>query len=165
MQQLKMLYFPGICVCGNSKCCNSLDFVHVASQNAVFSRDFVHATLPMLYFPGILCMQRVRILCVQRPPRAAFSRNDACILGAPLGFTGFVPKQPFWASFDPSVGNPLVNTPAYFYRAYSERGRISNMYKYAYTYLIPGEYNMYNFRLDGRRKSVSQVLFRRGMIK
>ena len=74
------------------------------------------------------------------------SKNFACIIGAPVGFAGLVPRTAILGKFWSRRERPLLSIqPAYFYRAYSGRGRISNMYKYALTYLILGEYNMYNF--------------------
>ena len=74
------------------------------------------------------------------------SKNFACIIGAPVGFTGLIPKTAILGQFWSRHVRPLLSIqPAYFYRAYSGRARISNMYKYMRLHILFREYYMYNF--------------------
>ena len=107
---LKCNYFVRVCACRNSKCFNFQDLAHAgvqigmlrcstcftcqgcaherapnAARSASLSRDFVHAGVPHASF--------ARDSNVQTSPKFA------CIIGAPVGFTGLVPKTAILGNF------------------------------------------------------------------
>ena len=170
MQGFKNSYFLGFCACRSSTCFIFQGCVHERAPNAArsasLSRDFVHARLPhasisrdfgtqglQMLCPEILCMEGVEMLQLQGQ-NALIAKDSnvqtSQILRASLEHLSALPawfqKRLFWANFDPDVGDPSCQyNPLIFYRAYSGRGRITNLYKHAPTYLIPGESNMYSF--------------------
>ena len=133
---LDMLHFPGIlCTQGF----HMLQFPGTLAHKDSKCRE-----------PEILCMEGVEMLQLQG--QYVLIAKDSNVLISQvhhwstcrlyrLGSKNSHPGQ----SLIQTWATPFVNETASFYRAYSGRGRISNMYKYALTYLIPGEYNMYNF--------------------
>ena len=160
MQELKVFQFPGSC--------DFQGFVHARLQSSAISWDFVRAARrASLSSVHERAPNAARSASLSRR-FCAWKGRDASITGSKCfncqGFKcpnfprlcvkslehlsalpAWFQNRPFWANFDPAVGDPSCQiNPLFLQSIFRERTR-SNMYTFALTYLIPGEYNMYIF--------------------
>ena len=143
MQEPQMLlHFPGLCARKGSKCC---------SKSVTLQGFCARKGSTCFNFQELWHTRTQHAFIAKDSKSLNFPRSFACIFGAldrlyRLGSKNGHSRE----NFDPDMGNPSCQyNPAYLCRAYSGRGRILNMYKYALTYLIPGEYIGITFRLAG----------------